>query len=73
MKYVYPIILTPEKEGGFSVLVPDLEIGTQGETVAECIDMARDAIVYGESLSRTLAVPFLKLLPFLLIIPQMKL
>ena len=44
MKYVYPIILTPEKEGGFSVLVTDLEIGTQGETVAECIDMARDAI-----------------------------
>lgn len=44
MKQVYPIILTPEKEGGFSVNVPDLEIGTQGETVAECIEMARDAI-----------------------------
>lgn len=44
MKQVYPIILTPEKAGGYSVLVPDLQIGTQGETVAECIDMARDAI-----------------------------
>ncbi len=44
MKQVYPVILTPEKEGGYSVTVPDLEIGTQGETVAECIDMARDAI-----------------------------
>lgn len=44
MKQVYPIILTPEKSGGYSVLVPDLQIGTQGETVAECIDMARDAI-----------------------------
>lgn len=43
-KAVYPIILHPEKEGGYSVDVPDLEIGTQGETVAECIDMARDAI-----------------------------
>ena len=43
-KYVYPIILHPEKGGGYSVDVPDLEIGTQGETVAECIDMARDAI-----------------------------
>ena len=43
-KTVYPIILHPEKEGGYSVNVPDLEIGTQGETVAECIDMARDAI-----------------------------
>ena len=43
-KAVYPIILHPEKEGGYSVDVPDLEIGTQGETIAECIDMARDAI-----------------------------
>ena len=44
MKQIYPIILTPEKEGGYSVLVPDLQIGTQGETIAECIEMARDAI-----------------------------
>lgn len=44
MKQVYPVILHPEAEGGFSVSVPDLNIGTQGETVAECIDMARDAI-----------------------------
>lgn len=44
MKQVYPIILHPEAEGGFSVSVPDLNIGTQGKTVAECIDMARDAI-----------------------------
>lgn len=44
MKYVYPIILTPAGEGGYTVSVPDLHIGTQGETVAECIDMARDAI-----------------------------
>ena len=44
MKQVYPVILHPEAEGGFSVSVPDLDIGTQGETVAECIDMARDAI-----------------------------
>ena len=44
MKQVYPVILHPEPEGGFSVSVPDLNIGTQGETIAECIDMARDAI-----------------------------
>lgn len=43
-KLVYPIILHPEQDGGYSVNVPDLNIGTQGETVAECIDMARDAI-----------------------------
>lgn len=44
MKQVYPIILHPETTGGYSVFVPDLDIGTQGETIAECIDMARDAI-----------------------------
>lgn len=43
-KTIYPIILHPEAEGGYSVDIPDLQIGTQGETVAECIDMARDAI-----------------------------
>lgn len=43
-KQVYPIVLHPEEEGGYSVNVPDLNIGTQGETVAECIEMARDAI-----------------------------
>lgn len=43
-KLIYPIVLHPEAEGGYSVDIPDLEIGTQGETVAECIDMARDAI-----------------------------
>ena len=43
-KLVYPIVLHPETEGGYSVSVPDLNIGTQGETIAECIDMARDAI-----------------------------
>lgn len=43
-KFIYPIILHPEAEGGYSVEVPDLEIGTQGETVVECIEMARDAI-----------------------------
>lgn len=43
-KQIYPIILHPETGGGYSVNIPDLEIGTQGETIAECIDMARDAI-----------------------------
>ena len=43
-KLIYPIILHPEEAGGYSVDIPDLGIGTQGETVAECIEMARDAI-----------------------------
>lgn len=41
---VYPVILTPVKEGGFGVTVPDLSINTQGEDLAESIFMARDAI-----------------------------
>lgn len=44
MKRVYAAVLTPDKSGGYSVSVPDLNIGTQGETIAECIDMVRDAI-----------------------------
>lgn len=43
-KNVYPIILHPERDGGYAVDIPDLKIGTQGETISECINMARDAI-----------------------------
>jgi len=48
----YRILLTPEEEGGFSVSVPALPgCFTQGETVEEAIEMAREAIsVYIESL-----------------------
>jgi predicted RNase H-like HicB family nuclease len=43
MKYVYPAVFHPEIEGGFSVFFPDIERGaTQGDTVAECIEMAED-------------------------------
>ena len=44
MRTAYPIVITPEAEGGYVVYVPDLKINTQGETVAECMYMARDAI-----------------------------
>ena len=43
MKTAYPIVLTPA-EHGYMVYVPDLEINTQGETIAEAIYMAEDAI-----------------------------
>ena len=43
MKEAYPIILTPSKDG-YVVFVPDLDINTQGGSVAEAIDMAADAI-----------------------------
>ena len=43
MKYVYPAVFHPEPEGGYGVYFPDVKRGgTQGETVAECIDMAED-------------------------------
>ena len=43
MTQAYPIILTPDT-GGFSVFIPDLEINTQGNNLAEALYMARDAI-----------------------------
>ncbi len=39
----YPIILTPDA-GGYVVSVPDLDINTQGDDLAEALYMARDAI-----------------------------
>ena len=40
----YPIVIHPAEEDGYWVEIPDLDIGTQGETIPECIEMARDAI-----------------------------
>ncbi len=49
----YTVILYPEEEGGYSVLVPALPgCVTQGETVEDALAMARDAIeLYVETLS----------------------
>ena len=38
MKAVYPIILTPA-ERGYVVFVPDLDINTEGEDLADAIEM----------------------------------
>lgn len=39
------ITLTPQPEGGYTVTSPDVpELVTEGETVAECIEMAEDAL-----------------------------
>lgn len=43
MKYAYPIIITPAG-ADYVVYVPDLEINTQGTSVADAMEMARDAI-----------------------------
>jgi antitoxin HicB len=52
-QYKLTILLTPEDEGGYSVAVPELPgCFTQGETIEEAIDMAKEAIcVYVESLN----------------------
>ena len=39
---VYPIIIM-EEEDGFYVSIPDFDTGTQGESIADVIMMARDA------------------------------
>ena len=47
MTYVYPAIFTPptDDEAGFAVSVPDLPyVHTCGDTLADAIDMAEDAI-----------------------------
>ena len=46
MKVVYPTILKEDKSEKvpFCVMVPDLQIYTQGKDLANAIDMARDAI-----------------------------
>lgn len=43
MKKAYPIVLTPENDG-YTVYIPDFYANTQGEDLAEAIEMARDAI-----------------------------
>ncbi len=41
----YEIVLQPEPEGGFSVFVPELpSVATQGETIEEATEMAKEAI-----------------------------
>src|SRR4051812_5295030 len=44
-EFQYTVLLEPDEAGGFTVTVPALPgIVTQGETVEEALDMARDAI-----------------------------
>lgn len=43
MKQAYPVIITKDKNF-FVASIPDFETGTQGESLAEAIEMARDAI-----------------------------
>ena len=42
-KMAYPIVLKRTDEG-YYVSIPDFDTGTQGETIADAMEMARDAI-----------------------------
>jgi predicted RNase H-like HicB family nuclease len=43
MKKVYPVVFA-NLEDGYAAYVPDMEIDTQGDDLADAIEMARDAI-----------------------------
>lgn len=43
MKKAYPIVITQDGDF-FVVFVPDFELNTQGESIAEAMEMARDVI-----------------------------
>lgn len=46
-KYVYPAIFTPEEEGGYSVLFPDLEgCYTCGDNLQDALEMAEDVLAF---------------------------
>lgn len=61
MKQAYPIILTPATEGGYVVYIPDFNINTQGDDMADAMFMARDAICmigcYDQDEKKTLPIP----------------
>jgi predicted RNase H-like HicB family nuclease len=45
MKYTYPAVFHPAKEGGYWIEFPDLaDVYSQGETIDECIMMSEDAL-----------------------------
>lgn len=50
-KYAYPAIFTPEEDGGYSIIFPDLEgCYTCGNDLADGIEMAKDVlalVLYG--------------------------
>lgn len=57
-KYVYPAILTPEENGAYSIVFPDLEgCYTCGDNLEDALEMAEDAlalVLYGYEKDRRL-------------------
>lgn len=44
MRIAYPVIFTPAAEGGYTTFIPDFEVGTQGDDLADAIKMTRDVL-----------------------------
>ena len=44
MKLIYPVIIIPTGKDEYYVQIPDMNIGTQGDSIENAIYMARDAI-----------------------------
>lgn len=44
MKLIYPVIIIPTGKDDYFVRIPDMDIATQGNSIENAIDMARDAI-----------------------------
>ena len=44
MKYTYPACFYPEKDGRYSVIVPDFPVATFGDNLPDAMYMAADAI-----------------------------
>lgn len=44
MKVIYPIIIIPTNKNDYFVQIPDMDTATQGDSIENAIDMARDAI-----------------------------
>lgn len=44
MKLIYPVIIIPTGKDDYYVKIPDMDIATQGTSIENAIDMARDAI-----------------------------
>ena len=66
--FSYSVVLEPAEEGGFIVHVPALpEICTEGDTEAEALEMAKDAIelVIASRIERGESVPVESLLQIL--------
>lgn len=43
MKNAYPVVLTPD-QNGYLVTIPDFNVNTQGDSLVNAMEMARDAI-----------------------------